>query len=264
MRMIPLAALASLAALTTAPAPARADMPSVARADTPGLVSARLLPGWVADDGSRIAALELVLAPGWKTYWRNPGDSGVAPVFDWAGSANLGAVRMHWPAPEAIISGGDQTWGYHDRLVLPFTAAPATPGQPVTLAARVDFGLCDDICVPAHVDLAAPAPGPAPDPVIAAAMAAVPGPAAPPACALAATDDGASVAITLPPGADAAMIEVANAPDLWVSVPQLAAGRATAQVLAPDLQPLDLDPAAVTVTLFGPAGTTEAQGCAPA
>lgn len=55
----------------------------------PGLSEAQLLPGWETADGHRVAALKLVLEPGWKTYWRSPGDAGVPPVFDWSGSEIL-------------------------------------------------------------------------------------------------------------------------------------------------------------------------------
>ncbi|MDO5529308.1 MAG: hypothetical protein Q4F71_07880, partial [Paracoccus sp. (in: a-proteobacteria)] len=74
---------ASLAAIFAAiAAPALGDLPR-------GLESARLLPGWVDADGRRITALELVLAPGWKTYWRSPGDAGIPPSFDWRGAEEV-------------------------------------------------------------------------------------------------------------------------------------------------------------------------------
>ena len=125
-------------------------LPLAAQDPTPGLAGVHILPGWTASDGSRIAAIEFRLEPGWKTYWRNPGDSGLPPVFDWSGSGNLAGLDLHWPAPQAILSGDGLALGYHDRLVLPFTARPADPAQPVDLAVSVDFRLCKDICVPAH------------------------------------------------------------------------------------------------------------------
>ena len=67
-----------LSLLTALPAAAQ-DLPQ-------GLEAARFLPGWTDAEGRRVAALELVLEPGWKTYWRSPGDAGLAPVFDWKGN----------------------------------------------------------------------------------------------------------------------------------------------------------------------------------
>src|SRR3954466_3952248 len=49
------------------------------------------------EGGSRLAALEIVLAPEFKTYWRTPGDSGVPPAFDWAASTNVASVEPLWP-----------------------------------------------------------------------------------------------------------------------------------------------------------------------
>ena len=70
----------ALILLTAAPAFAQ-DFP--AGEMPPGLVSARLMPGWVTPDGARMTALQVELEPGWKTYWRSPGDAGIPPHFDW-------------------------------------------------------------------------------------------------------------------------------------------------------------------------------------
>src|SRR5882724_3543347 len=45
------------------------------------------------------AAIEIALEPGFKTYWRMPGDSGVPPLFDWSGSRNLASIAPAWPVP---------------------------------------------------------------------------------------------------------------------------------------------------------------------
>lgn len=233
----------------------------------PGLQSARLLPGWTNAQGERVSALELRLEPGWKTYWRSPGDSGLPPSFDWAGSRNLAGVEFHWPAPEPIRSGDELTLGYHDLLVLPFTARPSDPAEPLTLQAAVDFGLCEKICVPAHVSLLAPAPGPIPDPAIEAALARVPEPRADrPSCRLAEIEDGMRLSVTLPgEGIAVAAMEVAGQPDIWVSsaVLEPAGGgtEAAADFVPPSARPFALDPGAVRITLLGPDGAVEMQGC---
>lgn len=254
--------------------PAAAELPAAAAALPPGLQSARLLPGWTDAEGNRIAALELRLEPGWKTYWRQPGDSGLPPEFDWMGSDNLAGVTLHWPAPEVIRSGDDLTLGYHDRLILPFTARAATPGQPVRLSAEVDLGLCERICVPAHLSLEAPEAGAEPDPAIAAALARVPAPVAlRPTCLVSAIDDGMRLSVLLPKRAEAAgdqvvaAMELSGQPDVWVSQPLLAAEaeglRATSDFVGPSGAPFDLDPQAVRITQIGPEGATEMQGCDP-
>ncbi|CAM3400774.1 protein-disulfide reductase DsbD domain-containing protein [Paracoccus nototheniae] len=238
----------------------------------PGLQSARLLPGWTDGAGNRVMALELQLAPGWKTYWRSPGDTGLPPHFDWQGGTNLRDVTLHWPAPQAIDSGGMPEMGYNDRLILPFTARPADPGQPVQVRALIDLGLCENICVPASLDLVAPPPGDAPDPAITAALAAEPQRLDHrPACRVTEIEDGLSVAMDLPPqGAALAAIELTGHPEVWVSGARIAAGpagpEAVVQMVGPSGRPFDLDPAALRMTVIPEDGAraTETMGCAPA
>ncbi|MTD99973.1 hypothetical protein GIY56_06725 [Paracoccus sp. YIM 132242] len=232
----------------------------------PGLAGARILPGWTLPDGSRVAAIEFQLEPGWKTYWRSPGDSGLPPVFDWSGSGNLGDVALHWPAPEAIPSGDGLALGYHDRLVLPFTATPADPGQPVDLAVSVDFGLCKNICVPAHVALRAQAPGTAPDPAILAALDQVPDPAPErPDCDVQPIEDGMRVTATLPRTITLAAIELSGN-DAWVSGTRFDAEPGatvlTADVVPPEAAPFDLSRDRLVFTVIGEGGAVEMRGCA--
>ena len=73
------------------------------------VLSAQLRPGWQMENGGHMAAVELQLAPGWKTYWRSPGDAGIPPTFDWSGSDNVRSVRIHWPAPLVFDANGMQT-----------------------------------------------------------------------------------------------------------------------------------------------------------
>src|ERR1700728_3549890 len=75
--------------------------------------------------GSRSGAVLLggiafQLQPGWKTYWRTPGDSGMPPRFDFSKSENIEAVTILWPAPMKFDDGaGGSSLGYHDQIVLP-------------------------------------------------------------------------------------------------------------------------------------------------
>ncbi|MBK4218022.1 hypothetical protein JJJ17_19000 [Paracoccus caeni] len=233
----------------------------------PGLVAARMLPGWTEPDGSRMAAIELELQPGWKTYWRSPGDSGLPPSFDWDASKNLADVTFHWPAPQAIRSGDSLTMGYHDRLVLPFTAHPVDPAQPVELSAKMDLGLCENICVPAHVEIAADDAATAPDPKITAALDSVPEPVAQkPVCRVEDIEDGVRVSVTLPDEkVELAAMELKGQPKIWVSgtdiIENADGAIATADFVPPNGAPFPLDPALLTMTVIGPDGAVEMQGC---
>jgi suppressor for copper-sensitivity B len=106
--------------------------------------------------------LHFQLAPGWKIYWRSPGDAGLPPRIDWTGSTNLAAAELRWPAPVRFELFGLDTFGYGGEVVLPIDLRPQRAGEPVSLSARVDYLVCEKICVPyeAQLSLALPA-GPA-------------------------------------------------------------------------------------------------------
>lgn len=237
----------------------------------PGLAGAELLPPYTTEAGSLMTALRLELLPGWKTYWRSPGDSGVPPQFDWTAATNLGHAAPHWPRPEVIDSGGERTLGYHDALVLPIEITPAAPGRPVGGRVGVELGLCLNVCVPAHLSMALPPVTPLPDPRIIAALAQVPETVeAALNCDVTEIADGVQVAASvevIAGAGTAAALELA-APEVWVSAPDLTAEdgwlTAVADFVPPAARPFPLDPAQVRLTLIGPEGAVEYQGCDPA
>ena len=84
---------------------------------------ARLLAGTAQRPGGQVrivAGVEISMADGWKTYWRNPGDAGgVPPYFDWAGSENVAAVKVLYPAPSRMADASGESIGYKKAVVLP-------------------------------------------------------------------------------------------------------------------------------------------------
>ncbi len=98
--------------------------------------------------------IHIKLAPGWKTYWRNPGESGAPPRFDWSASGNVGAVEVRWPAPQRFSAYGFDSFGYHDQIVLPVLLHAAAPSQPVTARLKLDYMICAQICIPMQAELA--------------------------------------------------------------------------------------------------------------
>jgi len=89
------------------------------------------------------------LQPGWKTYWRTPGDSGVPPRFDFSKSENIEAVTVLWPAPTKFDDGaGGHSMGYHDQVVLPLRIVTKNADKPVTLRADISYAVCDKLCIP--------------------------------------------------------------------------------------------------------------------
>ncbi len=130
-------------------------------------------------DGRVALGLAIDLAPGWKTYWRSPGEGGVAPEFDWSASSNLERAEVRFPIPERQVVGGVTSIVYPGSVILPIDVVARDPKQPLRVSLVFRYGVCHDICVPREDRLAlelspgAGATGPA-APAIEAAQALVP------------------------------------------------------------------------------------------
>ena len=135
--------------------------------------------------GSRSGAVLLggiafQLQPGWKTYWRTPGDSGVPPHFDFSKSENIEAVTVLWPAPMKFGDGaGGHSLGYQNQVVLPLRIVAKNADKPVTLRADINYAVCEKICIPvqASAELAFASVASTEDSALFAALDTVPKPA---------------------------------------------------------------------------------------
>lgn len=114
-----------------------------------------LHPAGAAADGRRWALLRVALAPGWKTYWRSPGEAGVPPWFDWSAATNVGEVEIVWPAPSISEDFGMLTIGYAGAVAFPIAFRPKDPTAPSVLAGEVRIAACERICVPVSAEVAA-------------------------------------------------------------------------------------------------------------
>lgn len=255
----------ALAILTALALPAHAQNP-------PQILGAEILPGWTTESGTRMAALHLQLAPGWKTYWRSPGDAGLPPQFDWSGSANLAGAELHWPTPQVFDANGMQTIGYTHELILPIELTPIDPGQPMQIAARIDLGVCEDVCMPAALNLHLDTSGPGAaveDPRISAALARLPQVAHGHVdCKVEPIADGLRVTarFDLPGlGTPQAVVMEPAEDDVWVSDALLAhqdgALTAAADLVPGAAQPFDLDRSGLKMTILDADGAVEVTGC---
>jgi len=98
----------------------------------------------------RRAGIEIRLAPGWKTYWRYPGDSGIPPRFDFSQSKNVKSVTVRYPAPHRLTDESGTSIGYKGGVVFPLDIVPQNAAQPVMLAVKADYAVCEKICIPAE------------------------------------------------------------------------------------------------------------------
>ncbi|WP_372024745.1 protein-disulfide reductase DsbD family protein [Tistrella mobilis] len=162
------------------------------------LVAAPQTPDQAAR-GELSLGLDFRMDPGWKLYWRSPGDAGLPPAIDAGASPSIAdgqvtGVGIAWPLPERFTAFETiHTYAYEKRVLLPVTAglAAAAPAAPLRL--RVDYQVCEALCIPVTADLVLDVPAGPADPLdrtaaeaeaaIAAARAAVPAVASDPAAA---------------------------------------------------------------------------------
>ncbi len=100
------------------------------------------------DEGVIRGILDIDLSPGWKTYWRDPGDAGVPPSIGIDASVNVKDLQLDFPPPERIDDGYSIWAGYSYPVALPITLTQDRPGDASRLEADVFLGLCETICIP--------------------------------------------------------------------------------------------------------------------
>jgi len=90
--------------------------------------------------------LRIRLAPGWHTYWKNPGDAGAAPTLDLTLPPGATAGPIAWPTPRRIAEGPVMSYAYTGEVLLPVTVTPGEGGAAIT--AHAEWLVCKDICIP--------------------------------------------------------------------------------------------------------------------
>ena len=119
--------------------------------------AARLIAGATSknhDAAFLRAGIEIRLDPGWQTYWRDPGDSGSPPTFDFSASENVKSVNVLWPAPERFPDGaGGNSIGYRNHVILPLHVVPMETAKQTALRLKLEYDVCSNICVPVESNL---------------------------------------------------------------------------------------------------------------
>lgn len=237
------------------------------------VVEVTLLPGWRLANGNHMTAVRIRLAPGWKTYWRAPGESGVPTIISLDDTPAVTGMTIHWPRPEVFFAGGLRSIGYRDDVILPLELSLSQQGS-VDVAGQIDLGVCQDVCMPVTLDLTGTLP-PATDRVreIGRAlsdrpMTAVEAGAGHATCAMEPISDGMRVTVTVSvpsTGNDETLVVEHRNPDIWVSETvtsrQGATISATADVVPPDHGPFALSRSDLRMTVIGSQMAVELDRC---
>lgn len=238
------------------------------------VLQVEVLDGGASADGTHRTAMRFVLAEGWKTYWRAPGDAGIPPHFSWHGSRNVSATQITWPTPKVFDQNGMRSVGYETELVLPIDVVPSEAGKPVRLKGSVELGVCSDVCIPSTISFDQVLDPTAPrHPAIVAARSNRPFSAdeagvASAKCVISPTEDGmrleAHIRMPHAGGAEYTVTEAGN-PNVWVSETHVERQGdtlvATSELLHSSGGSFALDRSALRFTVLGAKHAVDIQGC---
>lgn len=144
------------AALLASAAPSAVARAAVTHWQTSEGGRVRIAASAPSPDGTVRAAVVIDLKPGWTTYWRNPGESGIPPQLTTDGSVNVASAELDFPAPTVLDEAGLRVIGYDRSVALPLTIRQKRPGAATTLNAGLFIGVCKDICIPMKTDFRLP------------------------------------------------------------------------------------------------------------
>jgi DsbC/DsbD-like thiol-disulfide interchange protein len=266
-RLIPMFAAATLW-LAPMPVAAQFDGRSLE-----GVVEVSLLEGWRMAEGRHMAGLRIALAPGWKTYWRAPGEGGVPTIISLRSAEGIDGMAIHWPRPEIFYTNGMRSIGYRDDVVLPVEFVLADDGAH-RLEGRVDMGVCLDVCVPISIDISGELlPDPTRDGAIGAALSdrpltATEAGAGVAQCEVEPIADGLRVTVTAEvpvTGQDETLVVEHADPGIWVSEASTARHDGTltawADLVPPDHGPFALQRSDLRITVIGSRMAVELERC---
>ena len=233
----PSAALAGLLALTPASVHAGASDWHEMTGGKLRLVTERS----AGADGSLRGALEIRLDDGWKTYWQEPGETGVAPQISLHRGAPAEGVALHFPAPQRFDDGASQWAGYGGDVTLPVVVTGLGDDE-TSLGVDIFLGVCETICVPVQATLSVTPGediGPIDEAGITAAFANLPAEPRDGFAVVGTSHETGHLAIdvALPDGIDTAELFLAGKDGLMLAAPEFAPGAGggtfTARIVAP-------------------------------
>lgn len=237
------------------------------------VVDVSLMPGYRLEGDRHMAAIRIRLAPGWKTYWRAPGDGGVPTVLRLTQADGVAGMAIHWPRPRVFYSNGLRSIGYEGDVILPVEFVLNTAGV-AQVSGRLDMGVCQDVCMPISVDLAGLLPeGTTRDGAIAAALSDRPftareAGAGAVTCAIEPIADGLRVTVRAQvpdTGNDEALVIEHRDPMIWVSEASVARQGSwltgAADVVPADHGPFAMNRGDLRITVIGSRMAVELDRC---
>jgi len=104
-----------------------------------------------------LAGVDMKMEPGWHTYWKNPGEAGMATKIEWQLPPGVTAGEIQWPLPEKLPPIEVTTYGYNDEvmLIVPLKLAADLKPGPLDLKAHVSWLECKEACIPGSGDVKA-------------------------------------------------------------------------------------------------------------
>jgi DsbC/DsbD-like thiol-disulfide interchange protein len=237
------------------------------------VVQVSLIPGYRMSEDRHMGAIRIALAPGWKTYWRAPGEGGVPTMLRLTGAEGVEGMAIHWPRPEVFFTNGLRSVGYTDTVILPVEFALNADGT-AQIEGRLELGVCFDVCMPISVDLAGALPDTSErDGSIAAALADRPHTAAEAGagavtCGIEPINDGLRVTVRADvpdTGNDETVVVEHRDPMIWVSEAYTSREGGTvmavADVVPADQGPFALNRADLRITVIGTQMAVELDDC---
>lgn len=211
-------------------------------------------------DGRLRGALEIRLQPGWKTYWLDPGSSGVPPVLDVVADGREAGVEIGFPPPQRLDDGYARWAGYDGTVSFALTFSLPAGASAVHMQASAFLGICETICVPVQASLALDPAVSADDPqheaVVEAAFASLP-PAARDdlfASVVRAGDGALAVEAHVPDGVEVIDLFVAGTDRLSLDTPERLEGESRPTFKVPFMGRIDDGADGLVYTLVTSAG----------
>ena len=143
---LPTLLLLSFAAASAAPVPAKHATVELLSKQTE-----------VAPGSAALLGVHFILEPGWHIYWKNPGDSGQPPAFQWQFPQGLTAGDVEWPVPERLQASPELAdYGYKEEVLLlvPVKVASGTQlGSAAQITLQAKWLICREVCLPDRAEL---------------------------------------------------------------------------------------------------------------